>query len=153
MDNGLISHEYSCVLSKNNFKYQVFDTKKYRWFLCVTKRMLYLHHWLCRNKSAVNILQLISLPLIVHLIRDRPFNLKGEGGLWFFVSLRNFFSDNTRVRIFIFLSRKARNFFLEFNIRLYDKNSELDYFFFSSTKIRIFFHQHWESEYFFIKKP
>ena len=117
----------------------MFDTKKYRWFLCVTKRMLYLHHWRCRNKSAVNILQLISLPLIVHLIRDRPFNLKGEGGLWFFVSLRNFFSDNTRVRIFIFLSRKARNFFLEFNIRLYDKNSELDYFFFPPPKSEYFF--------------
>ena len=48
------------------------------------------------------------------------------------------FSDNTRVRIFIFLSRKAQFFFPEFNIRLYDKNSESDYFFFS-TKIRIFF--------------
>ena len=34
-------------------------------------------------------------------VRDRPFNLKG-GGLWFFVSFRIFFSDNTRVRIFIF---------------------------------------------------
>ena len=101
--------------------------------------MLYLHHWRCRNKSAVNILQLISLPLIVHLIRDRPFNLKGEGGLWFFVSFRNFFSDNTRVIIFIFLSRKARNFFLEFNIRLYDKNSELDYFFFPPPKSEYFF--------------
>ena len=32
--------------------------------------------------------------------RDRPFNL--QGGLRFFVSFRNFFPDNTRVRIFIF---------------------------------------------------
>ena len=40
------------------------------------------------------------------LVRDRPFNLKE--GLWFFVSFRIFFSDNTRVRIFFFLSRKAR---------------------------------------------
>jgi hypothetical protein len=38
----------------------------------------------------------------------------------------------------ILFSRQARNFFPEFNIRLYDKNSESD-FFFSSTKIRIFF--------------
>ena len=30
-------------------------------------------------------------------------------------------------------------FFPDFNIRLYDKNSESDYFFFPSTKIRIFF--------------
>jgi hypothetical protein len=43
--------------------------------------------------------------------RDRPFNLKGGGGLWFFVSFRIFFPDNTRVRIFIFLSGKARIFF------------------------------------------
>jgi hypothetical protein len=57
---------------------------------------------------------------------DRPFNLKG--GLWFFVSFRNFFSDNTRVRIFIFFV--APNFFPECNISLYDKNSESDYFFF-----------------------
>jgi hypothetical protein len=34
-------------------------------------------------------------------------------------------------------------FFPEFNIRLYDKNSESEYF----------FQQHWESEYFFRKKP
>ena len=36
-------------------------------------------------------------------LRDRPFNLKGGGGggvgLCFFVSLRIFISDNTRVRI------------------------------------------------------
>ena len=62
-----------------------------------------------------------------------------------------FFSDNTRVRIFYFFCRsKPEIFFPEFNIRLYDKNSESDYF--SSTIIRIFFQQHWESEYFFQKK-
>jgi hypothetical protein len=46
-------------------------------------------------------------------VRDRPFNLKGEG-LWHFE----------------FLSRYARIFFPEFIIRLYDKNSESDYFIF-----------------------
>ena len=46
-----------------------------------------------------------------------------------FCFVKKFFSDNMRVRIF---------FCPEFNIRLYDKNSESDYFF-SSTKIRIFF--------------
>ena len=49
--------------------------------------------------------------------------------IWF-VDVIISFSDNTRVRIFFFSS--------EFNIRLYDKNSESDYFF-PSTKIRIFF--------------
>ena len=85
------------------------------------------------------------------LFRDRPFNLKG--GLRFFVSFRNFFSDNTRVRIYIFLSRKARIFFPEFNISLYDKNSESDYFFYQPPKSEYFFQQQWESEYFFRKKP
>ena len=40
----------------------------------------------------------------------------------------------------------------EFNIRLYDKNSESDYFFFPAPKSEYFFQQHWESEYFFRKK-
>ena len=41
-------------------------------------------------------------------------------------------------------------FFPEFNIRLYDKNSESDFLFLHKTEY--FFSQHWESEYFFIKK-
>jgi hypothetical protein len=56
-----------------------------------------------------------------------------------FCLVQNFFSDNTKVRIFIFFVAQALIFFPEFNIRLYDKNSESDYLFFSSTKIRIFF--------------
>ena len=74
---------------------------------------------------------------ITHHIRDRPFIL--NGGLWFFVSFRIIYLDNTRVRIFIFLSRKARFFFPEFNIRLYDKNSESDHFFFLHQNQNIFF--------------
>ena len=42
-------------------------------------------------------------------LRDRPFNL--QGGLWFFVSSKNFFSNNTRVRIFIFFVAQRVNFF------------------------------------------
>jgi hypothetical protein len=59
-------------------------------------------------------------------LRDRPFNLQGvgvEAGYGFF-------------------SREARNFFPEFNIRLYDKNSESDKNKFPPPK----------SEYFFRKK-
>jgi hypothetical protein len=41
----------------------------------------------------------------------------------------------------------------EFNFRLYDKNSESDYYFFLPPKSEYFFQQHWESEYFFRKKP
>ena len=68
-------------------------------------------------------------------------------GLFF---VQNFFLDHTRVRIFIFFVGQSAIFFPEFNIRLYDKNSESDYFFFlhqnqniflTTLGIRIFF---WE---------
>jgi hypothetical protein len=39
----------------------------------------------------------------------------------------------------IYTSSKARNFFPEFKIRLYDKNSESDYFFFLHQNQNIFF--------------
>ena len=85
----------------------------------------------------------LIFPGRLFLLRDRPFNLKwGGGGVWFFVSFRNIFSDNTRDRIYFFLSRKARNFFPEFYIRLYDKNSESDYFCFPPSKSKYFFQQH-----------
>jgi hypothetical protein len=51
----------------------------------------------------------------------------GGGGLWFVVLFRKLFSDNTRARILIFLSRKSRNFFPGYNVRLYDKYSESDF--------------------------
>ena len=76
-------------------------------------------------------------------VMDQPFNL--QGGVMVFVSFRNCFSDNTIVRIFFFLS--------QFNIRLYDKNSETDYIFFPPPKSEYFFQQHWESEYLLRKKP
>jgi hypothetical protein len=48
--------------------------------------------------------------------------------------------------------RETRIFFPEFNIRLYDKNSESDYYFFPPPKSEYFFQQHWESEYWFCKE-
>ena len=70
-----------------------------------------------------------------------------------FCFVQNFFFGATReLKYFFFLSLKARIFFPEFNIRLYDKNSESDYFFFPPPKSKYFFQQHWESEYFFRKK-
>ena len=65
----------------------------------------------------------------------------------FFFSFRIFFSDNTRVKIFIFFVAQSANFFPQFNVRLYVKNSESD-FFFPPPKSEYFFQQHWESEYF-----
>jgi hypothetical protein len=70
-------------------------------------------------------------------VRDRPFNLKG-GGYGFLFRSEFFFRTTQELEYLFFLSLIARNVFPEFNIRLYDKNSESDYFF-SPTKIRIFF--------------
>jgi hypothetical protein len=74
-------------------------------------------------------------------------------GLWFFVSFRIFFSDNTRVRIFIFFVAQSANFFSpEFNIRLYDKNSESDFFFSLHQKQNIFFNNIGNQNIFLEKK-
>jgi hypothetical protein len=64
-----------------------------------------------------------------------------------------FFRTTRELEYLIFLLREARILFPEFNIRLYDKNSESDYLFFPPPKSEYFFQQHWESEYFFSKKP
>ena len=82
-------------------------------------------------------------------IRDRPFNLQGEAMVFF--SFRNFFSDNTRVSIFSFFVAQSANFSSQY-ITLGYMTKTLNQIFFSSTKIRIFFQQHSESEYFFRKK-
>ena len=65
-----------------------------------------------------------------------------EGGGYGFFSSRTFFSDNTKVRIF---------FFPEFNIRLYDKNYESDYFFFLHQNQNIFFSKIGNQNIFFEK--
>ena len=64
-----------------------------------------------------------------------------------FCFVQIFFFGQHKSQTIFFLSRKARNVFPEFNIRLYDKNSdsELDYFFFPPPKSEYFFQQHWES--------
>ena len=57
-----------------------------------------------------------------------------KGGLWFFVSFRIFFSDNTRVRIFIFF---VAQFFQEFNV-IWQK-LWISFFFFLHQNQNIFF--------------
>ena len=75
------------------------------------------------------------------LVRDRPFNLKGVGGYVFLLRSEFFFRTTQELEYLFFFSP-------EFNISLYDKNSESDYFF-SPPKSEYFVQQHWESEYFF----
>ena len=62
---------------------------------------------------------------------DRPFNLKG-GGYGFL------FRTTQELEYLFFLSRKVQFFFPEFNMRLYDKNSESDFFFLHQNQ-NIFF--------------
>ena len=65
--------------------------------------------------------------------------MKG-GGLWFFVSFRIFFSDNTRVRIFIFFVALSANFFFQ-NVTLGYMTKTLNQiiFFFLHQNQNIFF--------------
>ena len=53
------------------------------------------------TKQCKQLLDICHDHALEQMVRDRPFNLWGWG-LWFFVSFRNFISDNTRVRIFFF---------------------------------------------------
>jgi hypothetical protein len=64
--------------------------------------------------------------------------LKGEGYGFLFRS-EICFRTTQELEYLFFLSRKAGIFFPEFNIRLYDKNSESDYFFFLHQNQNIFF--------------
>ena len=75
------------------------------------------------------------------IIRERPFNLKG--GVMVFLFRSEFFFRTTQVRIF----------FPEFNIRLYDKNSESDYFFFLHQNQNIFFSNIGNQNIFLEKEP
>jgi hypothetical protein len=90
--------------------------------------------------------------MVQELLRDRPFNLKRGGG-YGFCFVQNFFFRTTQELEYLFFCRVKREiFFPEINIRLYDKYSESDYFFFPPPKSEYFFQQQWESEYFLEKK-
>ena len=79
-----------------------------------------------------------NISFFLSRFRDLPFNLKGGGGGYGFLfrSKKNFRTTN-ELEYFFLLSRKARNFFPEFNIRF--ENSESDYFFFLHQNHNIFF--------------
>jgi hypothetical protein len=64
-----------------------------------------------------------------------------------FSFVQKFFWGQHEFEYFYFVAQSAK-FFPEFNIRLYNENSESD-FFFPPSKSEYFFQQHWESEYFF----
>jgi hypothetical protein len=61
------------------------------------------------------------------------------GGYGFLFRSEIFFRTTQELEYLFFLSREAGIFFPEFNIRLYDKNSESDYLFFLHQNQNIFF--------------
>jgi hypothetical protein len=63
-----------------------------------------------------------------------------------------FFRTTQELEYLFFLPRKALTFFPEFNNRLYDKNSESDYFFFLQQNQNIFFSNIGNQNIFFRKK-
>ena len=93
------------------------------------RKLLYISIHICR----------LSDKLWTSILRDRPFNLKGGGGYGFLFRSEYFFRTTQELEYLLFLSRKARNFFPGFNSRLYDKNSESDYFLFPPPKSEYFF--------------
>jgi hypothetical protein len=74
----------------------------------------------------------------------------GKGGGYGFLFRPEFFFRTRELEYLFFLSRIL---IPECNIKLYDKNSESDYFIFPPPKWEYFFQQRWESEYFFRKIP
>ena len=89
--------------------------------------------------------------------RDRPFNLQGGGGggggvNGFLFRSKHFFRT-TRVRILIFFVAQSANFFPQNSTLGYMTKTLNQIIFFPPPKSEYFFQQHWESDYFFSKKP
>ena len=69
--------------------------------------------------------------------------LKGPTIYGFLFRSEFFFRTTREIEYFFFCRAKREFFFPEFNIRLYDINSESD-FYFPPPKAEYFFQQHWE---------
>ena len=74
----------------------------------------------------------------IFLVSIRVNHLTCRGGYGFFFRSEKKIRTTQDLEYLFFLSRKVQNFFPEFNIRLYNKNSESDYFFFLHQNQNIF---------------
>jgi hypothetical protein len=79
-------------------------------------------------------------------------HLTCRGGYGFLFHSEFFFRTTRELEYLIFLLRKVQIFFPEFNIMLYDKISESDYFFFLHQNQNIFFINIGNQNIFFRKK-
>ena len=73
--------------------------------------------------------------------------------MFFFFRSEIFFRTTQEFEYLFFLSCKAQIFFSEINIRLYDKNSESDYFFSPPPKSEYYFSNIGHQNIFLEKKP
>ena len=91
--------------------------------------------------------------LVIFVVRDRPFNLKG-GGYGFLFRSEFFFRTTQELEYIFFLLRRGPNFFFQYSTLDYmTKTLNQIIFYFPPPKSEYFFQQHWELEYFFRKKP
>jgi hypothetical protein len=94
----------------------------------------------------------VRFTYLTKAFRGRPFNLQG-GRVMVFCFVQKFFSDNTRVRIFIFFcGAEPEIFFQNLLLGYMTKTLNQIIIFFPPPKSEYFFQQHWESEYIFRKK-
>ena len=85
---------------------------------------------------------------ILELLRDRPFNLQGEGD-YGFLFRSEIFVRTTRELEYLFFRRAKREFFFQNSTLRYMTKTRNQIIFFLSPKSEYFYQQHWESEYFF----
>ena len=89
--------------------------------------------------------------LFIPVLGTDHLTCRGGGGYGVFF-IQNFFFGHHELEYLFFLLPKPRNYFQEFNIRLYDKNSESDYNFCSPPKSEYFFSNIGNQNIFFRKK-
>ena len=92
-----------------------------------------------KYEHAISFINLVKFINYYQMPRSISSKLFVRGGYGFLFRSENLFRTKQELEYLLFLSRNAGNFVPEFNIRLYDKNSESDYFFFLHQNQNIFF--------------
>jgi hypothetical protein len=80
-----------------------------------------------------------EFPFVLRMSSKDPTIFLERGDYGFLFRSEFFFRTTQELEYLFFFVAQSANFFPEFNIRLYDKNSESDYFFFLHQNQNIFF--------------
>jgi hypothetical protein len=106
-----------------------------------------------KYEHAISFINLVKFMNYYQMPRSISSKLFVRGGYGFLFRSENLFRTKQELEYLLFLSGKARNFVSEFNIRLYDINSESDYFFFLHQNQNIFFSNIVNQNIFLEKNP